>query len=176
MSLTVIPSSLGSVEMFTWTSPGPRSLYTNSISTEIKSRGVIPDESVCAWGEWLCVFSTRQCIVCPQVCLDGRISSSSLKLFLYPLQDLLLVAVLKYLFVGRWWVVAVRRRWWIGGHHHMGGARLGRVRWVYHGKPGVTTHHPVDPEALHTAWLLGNWRGETFIITVDWIKYCFLRS
>ena len=73
------------------------------------------------------------------------------------LQSLLLVAVLKYLFVGRWWVVAVGWRWRIGAHHHMGGARLCCVGWVCHGDPWVTPRHPIDPKALHTSWLLGNW-------------------
>lgn len=76
------------------------------------------------------------------------------------LQTLLLVAVLKYLFVRWWWVIAVGRRWGIGAHHHMGGARLCWVCWVCHGNPWVTTCHPVDPEALHTSWLLGNWIEE----------------
>lgn len=77
------------------------------------------------------------------------------------LQTLLLVTVLKYLFVGWRWVVAVRRRWRIGAHHHMCRSRLCRVCWVCH-NPWVACH-PIDPEALHTSWLLGNWKEETHL-------------
>lgn len=69
------------------------------------------------------------------------------------LQMLLLVAVLKYLFIGWRWMVAVRRGRRIGAHHHM-----------CHGNAWVATCHAVDPKALHTSWLLGNWKDEETVI------------
>lgn len=87
-----------------------------------------------------------------------RSITSSPRLVLGSLKTLLLVTVFKYLFVGWRWMVAVGRRWWIGTHHHMGGARLWRVCWVCHGNPGVASCHCIHPKALHTPWLLGNWK------------------
>lgn len=42
----------------------------------------------------------------------------------------------------------------------MGRARLCREHGVCHGNTRVATCHPVDAEALHTSWLLGNWCGD----------------
>ena len=75
---------------------------------------------------------------------------------------LLLVAVLKYLFIGWRWMVAVRRGRRIGAHHHM-----------CHGNAWVTTCHAVDPEALHTSWLLGNWKDEETVIILNAITQYF---
>lgn len=69
------------------------------------------------------------------------------------LRMLLLIAVLKYLFIGWRWMVAVRRGRRIGAHHHM-----------CHGNTWVATCHAVDPKALHTSWLLGNWKDEETVI------------
>ena len=80
-------------------------------------------------------------------------SSSNL---LGSLRMLLLVATLKYLFVGWRWVVAVGWRRGVGTHHHMGGARLCRVSRVCHCNPWLAYRHPIDPKALHAPWLLGD--------------------
>lgn len=117
-------------------------------------------------GRRVCVFQfLHQKKRCPRVpvCLNILMIQPQchiplFRFILESLQTSLLVAVFKYLFVGRWRMVAVRRRWRIGTHHHVGGARLWRVRRVCHGNPWVASCQSIHPEALHAPWLLGNCR------------------